>query len=157
MTKRKAPPKTASMKKVKDEFLRRDRAMGAASQLEIMFAEGSDDFPPVVETLWRMFNDDSVEVSERFNKDGDVISRSEKPRVTTKEKIAIAQSMAHFIGLKEQALAEVGLGKSGPKKVENHTHATQINLTVEEVDQLPDALRAKLTAHMLDDASKGSA
>jgi hypothetical protein len=147
------PP--AALKKARKEFLRRDLAMGAAAKLERMFAEGSEEFPSVVDRLWEMFNDDGEIVSEKFDKDGNVTSRTTRPRVDIKQKIQIATLYGQFTAIKEQTLAEVGLGKGGPKKVENHTHATQINLTVEEVDQLPEALKAKLTRHILDEASKG--
>ena len=127
------------------DFLRRDRAMKCLSWLEQMVTEGDPQFPSIAKVLHEMVHDDAMLlVGERLNKEGDVVARVFRPRVEAKIKAQIAQSLMRVVAMRDRALDEMGLSRVGPKVVENHAHFTQVNLTVEEFQQLPEPIREKL-------------
>ena len=120
--------------KIEGEFVRRDRAMSAAAELERAFAEGDNEFPPMVKTLLADFHD---------------------PEVDAKMRLKIFETVARFIGIKEQVLAERGLSKKGPKKVVNNNTFTQNNLSMEELEKIPTEVREKLLMNTLESTRTG--
>lgn len=133
-SRKRRPQPLAAKDKAEVTYLRRERAMAAAERIEVLFNEGDEHFPPVVEKLWRLYNDDETSV---------------------KDCIKIAETLAKFIGLKERSLAEAGIGKKGPKKVVNNNNFTQVNLSHEELQSLPPEIQEKLVTQTLVDARGG--
>lgn len=132
--------------KAQQELLRRDRAMRAARKIDVLVARGDGISPSVVDTLWAMLNDDSkVVLTERtLSADGTVleIKETEKVRVDSKQKIVIAQAFMRVAALRDLVLAERGLSKHGPRKVENHLHVTNIfNKTEAQIEAMEPAAR----------------
>lgn len=146
---------STSLAEANDSFLQRERALQAASKMEVMFAHGDDRFPSMVDSLWEMFNDDSELVTEKFDKDGGLKERSTRPKVDAKQKVAIANAFSRFIGLKDLALSERGLSRvsNGPKQQNNYF--SQINLSSEDLARLPEDVRRKIVDARLDGFTAG--
>lgn len=127
-SRKRRPNPLAAKSKAEIKFLDRERAMSSVAEIERLFVEGDDDFPPVTKSLWLIYND---------------------PDTSVKDRIKIAETLARFIGLRERALAEAGVGKKGPKKVVNNNTFTQVNLSHDELQSLPEDIRDKLVKQTL--------
>lgn len=120
-----------------DQANRRARALAAVDKMEEMLSEGHGGFPSMVQTLWEMFND---------------------PTVDAKQRVAIANTFLRITAAKEIALAEKGLSKRGPKTVEHHQHLTLVfNKTEAEIAAMEPAARELYLGLALDAVAKGRA
>lgn len=148
---------STSLAKANDSYLNRERALKAAARMELLFAEGDERFPSVVDTLWQMFNDESELVTEKYGKEGEIRERSTRPRIDAKQKVAIANAFARFIVIKDTALADRGLSRaaSGPKTQNNYFSQNNLNLSPDDLDRLPEDVRRKIVDARLDAFSPG--
>lgn len=110
-------------------------AADVIERITALFVRGDGLNPSMVETAWMLYNDDATDDEGRL-------------RVTAADKVRIFKAFAEMVGVREIALAQRGL-KAAPGKVVNHTHFTQINLSVEEFEKLPEDLKRRFMSEQM--------
>ena len=124
------------------ELIDRTATIKALRRIEDLFVSGDTRYPSMIETAWKLYNNDEVDDKGRF-------------LVSAKEKTAIFSGFARLIGVREVALQARGL-KADPRKVTNNNFV-QINaLTLDEIKGLPEPIQKKLMTAQLQ-AITGSA
>ena len=126
-------PKPRSINLVREAADRR-LAINAAMHLEDYLVAGDQRFPSMIETMWRMFNDEEFDDHGRY-------------RVSPKDKTVIFQAFARLTGVKEAVLAERGLKGQSAKNVTNNF--LQVNLSMEELKALPVEAQERLLKQQL--------
>ena len=105
---------------------RRNRALDFLPEVEKLCLDGDGRFPSVVQTLWKMFNDDTILESPK----------GDHERVKSETRAKIGFELLKLSALGKQVEQEKGLLKSA-KKTETHNHLTIFNFTTDQWQALP--------------------
>lgn len=127
-----------------------ERSVKFQEQVAKWVVDGEGDNPPAMQVLYEMLHDKSVLTVTRYDKEGNVVSETQRPRVSDDLRMKVAIELMNQARMGD--LIQKGLGIKTDKtaqSVTNHTTYAQFNFTPEQIADMPEHLRDQVADQQL--------